>query len=160
MHMNKELFLLVVMTAILIACSSPGSKPEVEKPKVDIPEMILTRFANIYPTSEGAEWEIGKNQTFEVSFIQNKQECRVIMLSDGSVQQTEVKVDVASIPSQTYAFAIEGLGVKKIDEAFKVVDGYGTLTWKIRINHVDYLFTSGGQLIGKMEEQTGAEIPQ
>ena len=163
--MKKVLLLLVVMTGLFIACSSPNSKPEenkseVERPKVDIPEMILTRFANIYPTAEQVVWEIGKNRTFEVSFIMDKQDLRVIFLDDGGVQQTEVKADVSSIPPLVSTFATESLGVKKIDQAFKVVDGFGVLTWKIRINHYDYLFTSGGQLIGKMSEQTGAEIPQ
>lgn len=163
--MKEVLLLMVVMTGLCIACSSPNSKPEekkpeVESPKVDIPEMILTRFANIYPTAEQAVWEIGKNRTFEVSFIMDKQDLRVIFLDDGGVQQTEVKADVSSIPPLVSTFATESLGVKKIDQAFKVVDGFGVLTWKIRINHYDYLFTSGGQLIGKMAEQTGAEIPQ
>lgn len=153
------------MTGICIACSAPNSKPEVDKPKedkpkVDVPEMLLTRFANIYPTAEKAVWEIGKNRTFEVSFIMDKQDLRVIFLDDGSVQQTEVKVDVSSIPPHISTFASESLGVKEIDQAFKVVDGFGVLTWKIRINDDDYLFTSGGQLIGKMSKQTGAEIPQ
>lgn len=158
--MKKVFFLLVIMASICIACSPPNSKPELEKPKVDVPGMLLTRFANIYPTAEQAVWEIGKNRTFEVSFIIDKQDLRVIFLDDGSVQQTEVKADVSSIPPLISTFASESLGVKEIDQAFKVVDGFGTLTWKIRINHVDYLFTSGGQLIGKMAEQTGAEIPQ
>lgn len=145
---------------LLVACSAQKTNPDVEKPKVDIPEMLLTRFGNIYPTAEQAVWEIGKNRTFEVSFLMDKQDLKVIFLDDGSVQQTEVKADVSSIPPLASTFASESLGVTKIDQAFKVVDGFGVLTWKIRINHVDYLFTSGGQLIGKMAEQTGAEIPQ
>ena len=162
-YTNKSIFIFsLVLIYLLVACTSPNTKSEseVNKPKVDVPDLLLKRFANIYPTAEQPVWEIGRNRTFEVSFIIDKQDLRVIFLEDGSVQQTEVKVDVSSIPSQVSAFASEGLGVKKIDSAFKVVDGFGTLTWKIRINHVDYLFTSGGQLIGKMEEQTGAEIPQ
>jgi hypothetical protein len=158
--MKKVLFLLVVMTGTCFACSSPKTKPEIDKPKVDVPEFLLTRFANIYPTAENVVWEIGKNRTYEVSFTMDKQDLSVIMLEDGGVQQTEVKVDVATVPPLALTFASESLGVKKIDQAFKVVDGFGVLTWKIRINHVDYLFTSGGQLIGKMAEQTGAEIPQ
>ena len=158
--MKKVFFLLVIMTGIFIACSSPNSKPEATKPKVDIPEMLLTRFANIFPTAEKAVWEIGKNGTFEVSFIMDKQDLRVLFLDDGSVYQTEMKVEVSSIPPLVSTYASESLGVKKIDQAYKVVDGIGVITWKVRINHVDYLFASGGQLIGKMAEQTGAEIPQ
>jgi hypothetical protein len=158
--MKRILFLLVVMTGIFIACSSPNNKQEVERPQVDVPKMLLTRFANIYPTAEQAVWEIGKNRTFEVSFQMDKQDLRVIFLDDGSIQQTEVKADVSSIPALVSTFASESLGVKKIDQAFKVVDDLGVLTWKIRINHVDYLFTSEGQLIGKMAEQTGAKISQ
>lgn len=158
---NRWIFVgSILLTFLLSTCSSPHSKPEVDKPKVDVPEMLLTRFANIYPAAENAVWEIGKNRTFEVSFLMDKQDLTVIFLDDGSVQQTEVKADISSIPPLVSTFASESLGVKKIDQAFKVVDGYGVLTWKIRINHVDYLFTSEGQLIGKMAEQTGAEIPQ
>ena len=158
--MKKVLFLLVIITCISIACSSSNSKSEADKPKVDIPEMILTRFGNIYPTAEQAVWEIGQNRTFGVSFLMDKQDLKVIFLDDGSIQQTEVKVDVSSIPPLVSTFARESLGVNKIDQAFKVVDGFGVLTWKVRINHVDYLFASEGQLIGKMAEQTGGEIPQ
>ena len=159
-RMKKTIFLLIMMTGMIMACSSPKSKPEADKPKVDIPELILTRFANIYPTAEQPEWKFGKNRTFEVSFIQDKQDCRVTFLADGSVERTEVKADISSLPPQVSAFVSESLGVKKIDGASKVVDGFGTLTWKISINQADYLFSSDGQLIGKMDTESGTESTQ
>lgn len=158
--MNSPLYAILLLAFTVIACSSPNTKPEADKPKVDIPELLLNRFAAIYPKAEEVEWKTGKNQTYEVDFIQDKQQVKVVFLADGMVQQTEVKTDVTAIPPAATSFIAESLGVKQIDAASKVVDGFGTLTWKIRIHQEEYLFGSDGQLIGRMIVDPTNENPQ
>ena len=157
--MNSALYAMLLFAIMVIACSSPN-KPKAEKPKVDIPVLLLNRFAAIYPKAEEVEWKIGKNQTYEVDFIQDKQQVKVVFLADGMIQQTEVKTDVTAIPPAAASFITESLGAKQIDAASKVVDGFGTLTWKIRIHQEEYLFGSDGQLIGRMIVDTTNENAQ
>jgi len=159
------MILALVAFGIFIACTGPGSKAgspntKTDKPQADIPQMILTRFGAIYPKAESPEWKLGQNGTFEVGFNQDQMECIVTFLPNGMVQQTEVKANVAALPAAANTFITEKLGVQKIDGASKVVDGFGTLTWKARIHDVDYLFTSDGQLIGKTDVTTGKEATQ
>lgn len=160
LKLKSVLFAVMFLTIMVISCSAPNTKPEVEKPKVDIPELLQKRFAAIYPQAEDPDWKIGKNRTYEVDFVQDKQQVKVVFLADGMVQQTEVKTDPTAIPPTAASFIAESLGVKKIDAASKVVDGFGTLTWKVRINQEEYLFGSDGQLIGRMVVDTTNENPQ
>jgi len=148
--MKKVLFLAILVAILSVSCSSPNTKPEAEKPKVDVPELLLKRFAAIYPSAEGPQWRIGKNRTYEVDFIQDKQECTAVFLADGMVQQVKVKADVSAIPPAAATFIAESLGVKEIDGATKKVDAFGVLTWEVRIKQENYLFGSDGQLIGRI----------
>lgn len=148
--MKRILFPVFLLVCLFIACSSPHAKPETETAKVDVPELLVKRFAAIYPKAEGPEWRVGKNRTYEVDFVQDKQECTVVFLTDGMVQQVRVKADVTSIPPAATTFVNESLGVKKIDGATKLVDAFGVLTWEVQINQENYLFGSDGQLIGRV----------
>jgi len=148
--MKRMLFPVLLIACLLVSCTAPNTKPEAEKIKVDVPELLLKRFAAIYPTAEDPNWRNGKNRTYEVDFIQNKQECTAVFLLDGMVQQVKVKADVSAIPPAAATYVAESLGVKKIDGATKLVDAFGVLTWEIRINQENYLFGSDGQLIGRI----------
>jgi len=158
--MKKVLFLAILVAILSASCTSPNAKPEVEKAKVEVPELLLKRFAAIYPKAENPGWRNGKNQAYEVDFVQDKQECTVVFLQNGMVQQVKVKADVNSIPPAAASFVTESLGVKKIDSATRLVDAFGVLTWEIRINQEKYLFSSDGQLIGRVAVDSTNVNPQ
>jgi ABC-type amino acid transport substrate-binding protein len=145
MVMNKNLLCAILACILLFGCASP-------KVKSDIPEIILTRFNALYPKVENLTWEKGKGK-FEASFAQGAHEFSVVFLENGEVQQTEAKVEISGLPPDLVTYVSENLKGKKIDEASRIVDGYGNVTWEAEVDSIDYLFSTTGQFIGREEAE-------
>lgn len=141
---NIALLLMVAVTTLFIypGCSSA-------QPKSDIPDLISRRFKAIYPNAQEASWETLEGG-YEVSFLQNKTNVIVLFLEDGGVERTKVKTDTLSLPKTTAEFIAQKLAGKEISSVYRIIDGYGSVTWEVNTDEAGYLFATNGELMGQL----------
>jgi len=118
----------------------------VDVAKKEIPEFITSRFGAIYPGATDIVW-ISMDRSYEVAFNFEQTEFKVLFLEDGSVEQTKTKADISTLPEGISKYA----GLRKITEAMRVIDGFGTLTWEVKLGDTRYLFTKSGELLGQLQ---------
>ena len=111
----------------------------------EIPAFITSRFGAIYPGATDVVWT-SKDRSYEVAFHFKQTEFKVLFLEDGSVERTKTKAEISTLPEGITKYA-EGRNIK---EAMHVIDGFGTVTWEVKIGEVKYLFTQKGELLGQL----------
>jgi hypothetical protein len=141
---NFTLLFLVALSAVFLypGCSSA-------QPKADVPDLISRRFNAIYPNAQEASWETVTGG-YEVTFFQNKTEVIVLFLEDGGVERTKVKSDTPSLPKAAADYIVQNLEGKEITSVYRIIDGFGTVTWEVRAGDMGYLFATNGGLMGQL----------
>ena len=107
--------------------------------------LLLPVFGAIYPGATDVIWTI-KDRSYEVAFNFKQTEFKVLFLEDGSVERTKTKVEISTLPEGVTNYA-RG---RNLTEALRVIDGFGTVTWEVKIGDVKYLFTQKGELLGQL----------
>ena len=88
--MKWKCLLTMISIVMLISCKSAAQQPTV-------PDIILKRFAILYPTHKNLTWEL-ENGNYEAEFIKGEKEMTVVFEPDGAVAQTETVSDTSAIP--------------------------------------------------------------
>jgi len=122
-----------------------ATQPVVSAPS-EIPAFITSRFAAIYPGATDIVWT-SKDRSYEVAFTFKQTEFKVLFLEDGSVEQTKTKVEKSTLPEGITKYARN----RNISEAMRVIDGFGTVTWEVKIGDTRYIFTQSGELLGQLQ---------
>ncbi len=138
--LTKSFLLFFFAITALVGCS-----PAV--PRVDVPELLLSRFKAIYPKAESVSWEKADG-FYTVTFQYNESKLAVDFLPDGAVERTKMYIDHTTLPAPTLAFLSTSLPGQKINHATKNVDGLGAVTWEVSVGADTYLFSTNGDLLG------------
>jgi|GEM_PF-1438868 len=151
-------FLFYFLTGCAPAPSKPEAAPQTETTsqpvtatqpvatvQSEIPAFITSRFGAIYPGATNVVWT-SKDRSYEVAFTFKQTEFKVLFLEDGSVERTKTKAEISSVPEGITKYAAG----RSIKEALRVIDGFGTVTWEVKIGDVKYLFTQKGELLGQL----------
>lgn len=124
----------------------PDTSIQPVTPKLsDVPDFIKSRFGAIYPGATDVKWT-SLDRTYEVAFNFKQTQFKVLFLEDGSVERTKNKAEISSLPEGITNYA----SGRNISEALRVIDGFGTVTWEVKIGSMKYLFTQKGELLGML----------
>ena len=114
----------------------------------DVPAAVKTKLTSMFPTAKVEKWE-KEDGKFEAEFENNGTETSVIFEANGTYVQTEVEIPVTSLPTAINEYVKTNLAGKKIDEATKISNANGTISYEVEIGDSDYLFDIDGKFISK-----------
>ena len=139
--MKKNIILLVAISFTIFSCSQ----------KVAIPDMVKTKFASLYPDAKNVKWD-KEDALFEAGFKTNDIETSVVFDAAGTVTETEIAIEASALPAAITEYVSKNLAGKKIDEAAKIVDASGKVTYEAEVDGADYIFDETGNFINKKEK--------
>ena len=141
--MKKILFTVVL---IVFSANSFAQKKE-------IPEAVKTKFAQLYPNAQKADWE-KEGDNYEVEFKQGKEEIVVLLNPGVNVLETETQINLSALPKAISEYTIKNYPGRKIKEAAKIVDDKGTVTYEAEIKEGDLIFDATGTFL-KLDKEVG-----
>ena len=147
--MNKLFLFALFVTSCCVA------NAQVLK-EADVPPAVKAKFISLYPARPEVKWEKEKTM-YEAEFIQNKIETSVLFEANGTMVQTETEIPVSALPKAVTDYITKNLAGKKINEAAKVTDAKGKITYEAEVGKVDYLFDENGNFISKEEDNEDDE---
>ena len=126
----------------------------------NVPDAVKAKFTTLYPEVKNVSWEKENNQS-EVEFKQNTMEVSVfidatgILTQTGILIQTETAIPVKSLPHAITYYLAKNLPGKKINEAAKIVNAKGIVTYEAEVGDDDYIFDADGNFLRKeLEDST------
>jgi len=112
---------------------------------------VKTKFASLYPDAKNVRWD--KEDTFfEADFKISDKETSVVFDASGTVTETETAIDASALPPTIAEYVSKNLPGKKIDEAARIVDASGKVTYEAEVDEADYIFDETGNFISKKEK--------
>lgn len=119
--------------------------------KSDIPEVVQDKFRTLYPKADVPVWEF-ENGRYEAFVIIEDIETSVIFLPDGTLYQTETRMDPDLLPPAARKYLMQNAAKTKIDESDKITKADGTILYIASVGKLVYLFDAGGEFIAVAEE--------
>jgi len=144
--MRKNIGFIIIMAFTMSGCSK----------KVTVPDIVKTKFASLYPEAKNVKWD-KEEAMFEAGFKINDKENSVVFDAAGAVTETETAIDASELPATISEYVTKNLAGKKIDEAAKILDAKGKITYEAEVADVDYIFEETGNFIGKKEKDKEAD---
>lgn len=117
----------------------------------DVPIPVKTTFTTTYPITEVEEWKL-KNGIYEANFHYNKTAITVLYDAKGNVLETETEIKASELPSAASDYFSKNLSGKQIEEASKITDAKGTISYEAEVNDINYFFDVNGNFIEKKED--------
>ncbi|MEO8447217.1 MAG: PepSY-like domain-containing protein [bacterium] len=139
--------IIFAVCVLLIASCSNAQNLKVSQ----VPSVVKTSFSSLYPDASKVQWEM-EDGNYEAGFDQNKVETSIIFDAKGTFLQKEVEIPVSELPDAVKNYATTNVAGKKIDEAAKITDAAGIVTYEAEIGKADYIFDQNGSLLKKEKE--------
>lgn len=132
---------LVVFSAMITSLSIAQKTSEKE-----IPEAVKTEFQKMYPTAKEVKWDIEK-ELYEASFDLNKIDHSVLFDSAGNIKETEVEIELSTLPNGVLDYVKAHYASKAVKEAAKIIGAKGEIQYEVEIKGMDILFDQEGNFI-------------
>jgi hypothetical protein len=140
--------LILFAFAILGYFASQAQK--IEESLVPIP--VLEAFQKLHSTIKPLKWE-KEAENFEAEIDIKGIEISYLFDPIGNLLETETEISVKELP----AAVVSGFKTKfpkgKIEEASKIENHLGEVTYEIEFNKVDYIFNSAGELLNSENDK-------
>lgn len=133
-----------LMLSLSVVCFSLVSFAQKKTDK--IPEIVKTTFASSYPNATEVEWE-KEGELFEVSFEQNEYDISLLYDAMGKVKEEEKEMAFDELPQAIQEYVNTNFKGKKIEEATKITDDQGVVTYEVEVKKKEYIFDSKGKLV-------------
>jgi hypothetical protein len=119
----------------------------------EAPEAVKTAFAALYKDVKGVNWSKEDN-VWEAEFEMNEVEMSANFDEAGTLLETESEIAIKDLPVAINTYVTKNLAGAKINEAAKITDAKGVITFEAEIDGADYLFDQKGAFVKKdMEVQ-------
>ena len=154
---NTILFLLLSLI-VFQSCSrgTPNSPTtaETQTPAdtLIIPTPVLYNFNERFPTVSELKWrQDGEN--FEATFRDTLSQRLVLFSPDGEVVLAETGLNPNSLPEGVLNYINANLKDKTIESAKMVITTAGSITYEIRVEGKDYIFSGDGTFMSSESVQ-------
>lgn len=118
----------------------------------DVPSAVKQQLNMLHPGAMEIKWS-KEDERFEAEFVVDGVESSVLFLSDGTIKETESEIPVNDLPADILNYVKDHFGGKKIEEAAKIMDDSGKVTYEAVIGGEDFIFDSTGKMIGNGSEK-------
>lgn len=141
--MKKLIFVLFAITF----CSNINAQNLTES---QVPEAVLNAFNTIYPDADNVEWE-AEGAYFEGGIKINDMVTSVLFDANGSVIQTESQISESDLPEGATDYISKNLNNGQIDEAAKITDPSGKISYMAEVKGSEYMFDQDGKLLYNLQ---------
>ncbi len=138
----KKSILVLSLLALTLSINAQKLKES------DVPSAVKSKFSQMYPGAKDVIWEI-EDKNYEAEFKESGTETSVMYNGSGTYLQTETEISVSSLPAGVSEYTAKNLPGSKINEASKITDANGTISYEAEIGSSDYLFDSSGKFLSK-----------
>jgi hypothetical protein len=139
---------LAILSLTLISVNALSAQKLNNK---EVPAVIKAAFQKQYPTITDVDWE-KENLNFEAEFEVNEVEMSVIMDAQGNILETEVEIKTTELPANASKYIQTNYANVKIDEAAKITDSKGIVTYEAEIKHKDLIFDANGKFMKEVKD--------
>lgn len=122
----------------------------------EVPAAVKTAFTSMYPSAASVKWE-KENGNYEAEFKESGTETSAIFDGSGTYIQTEVEIAVKLLPRAVTEYVSKNLAGKNINEAAKITDAKGTVTYEAEAGNEDYIFDANGNFLKKDSDSGDTE---
>lgn len=114
----------------------------------DVPTAVASSLELLYPEASKVNWEM-EDGFYLASFMLKKMEAEALFSRDGSRLKSEENIDIATLPGEVKNALSYTNPSGKVEEASKLTDVYGKVTYEVEVDDMEYLFDAKGKLISK-----------
>ncbi|HWY12462.1 MAG TPA: PepSY-like domain-containing protein [Bacteroidia bacterium] len=118
--------------------------------EADVPAAVKEAFKKQYPTAKVEAWE-KEEAGYEAEFENGKTEGTATYDAAGKLVETEIEIKIAELPKGVSDYITKNVAGKKIDEASKITDAAGKVTFEAEVSKAEYIFDSNGTFVKKVE---------
>ena len=137
---------------IMLALGVSTSIAYAQKMKnTEVPALVNTAFQNQYAKVTDVKWE-KESENFEASFDLNKTDHSVLYNAQGKVLETEVEIELKQLPAGVLEYVKSNYKGESVEEAAKITDSKGIVTYEIEVDDKDLIFDSNGKFLKESKE--------
>jgi hypothetical protein len=133
--MKKLIILLAFSLGVSIASAQ-------HKKESEIPEVVKTAFARLFPRASPVKWEKEKDG-YEAEFTNNKTEQSASFDKLGNLTESEIEIKISELPQTIITYVADKYKVA-IKEAAKITDATGKVTYEAEVKGKDLIFDEQG----------------
>ncbi len=147
----KRIFVFIVSALFVISIYAQ------EKAEVNVPKEVKAAFTKLYPSAQDVKWSEEEDEEFEAEFTFNGKDISVVLDKEGTLKETETKIEVSELPQSIRDFVKKNYPDFKLTEAASIEVIGAMMSYEAEISkdgtHKDLLFTKEGQLIKKKAKE-------
>ncbi|HQY19240.1 MAG TPA: PepSY-like domain-containing protein [Ignavibacteria bacterium] len=140
----KKIILVVFAIAIFSNINAQDIK------ETDVPEAVKTAFYASYPDADNVEWEI-QGAYFEGGIKVNDMVTSVLLDANGFLVQTESQIPASDLPDGVKDYISKNLNNAQIEEAAKITEPTGKVTYMAEVKNSEYMFDPEGKLLYNLQ---------
>lgn len=114
--------------------------------KKEVPAAITTVFNKTHALARDVDW-IKSGNYYEAKYYSGKRFKYITYDSAGTLLKTEVKVIFSSLPTSIIEYMKTNHKDHKVEEASKMTDAKGVITYLTHVNMMDLIFDAKGTFI-------------
>lgn len=138
------------VTLIVALCLGVFASYSQKVKEAEVPAAVKDAFKKQHPTAKVEAWE-KEEAGYEAEFAEGKTEGTATYDATGKLVETEMEIKVAELPKGVSDYMTKNEAGKKIDEASKITDAAGKVTFEAEVKKVEYIFDANGTFIKKVE---------
>jgi hypothetical protein len=140
------------MSLIMLALGVSTSIASAQKIKsTEVPASVTTAFKKQYANVTDVKWK-KETDNFEASFDLTKIDHSVLYNAQGKVLEVEEEIELKQLPAGVADYVKSKYKNESIEEASKVIDSNGVVTYEAEVKDKDLLFDSDGKFIKESKE--------
>lgn len=136
-------FAPAAISALLVSCNSHHKES-------DLPLPVKEAFEKTHPGIKG-DWE-KEDGNYEVSFEKKDKEMSMVMDEKGTLLESETEIPVEELPAATIAYMKEQHPSSKIEEASKITDNKGAISYEVDIKGKELMFDQNGLFLKEAKD--------
>jgi len=136
---------------IVIAIAILSSNMIFAQKTKDVPVPVKAAFQKQYPNVSKVEWE-KEDGNYEAEFDINKIENSVLYDSSGKLLETEMEIQLKDLPAGVLEYVQTNYKGQKVNEAAKITDANGTVTFEAEIGKMDVIFDEKGKFLKEKKD--------
>jgi hypothetical protein len=119
--------------------------------EASVPIQVMSKFKSLYPGIATVKWEKEKDN-YEANFKHGKASLSILISPAGNLLETEEAIEISALPQVVSDYLVKNLPAKKIDDASKIIDAQGKITYEVGVNGMDYTFDENGNFLKKEKD--------
>jgi len=136
---------------IVIAIAILSSNMIFAQKTKDVPAPVKAAFQKQYPNVSKVEWE-KEDGNYEAEFDINKIENSVLYDSSGKLLEAEMEIQLKDLPAGVLEYVQTNYKGQKVNEAAKITDANGTVTFEAEIGKMDVIFDEKGKFLKEKKD--------